>query len=278
MLPRYTAAAASSRLRVFHLAVEVNRLCLAECVIGPLQTSAMADVVFMQKLDSQDIVRSHQRSLYDFDDVWDLALLNDAAGTVQAFTVDTPRHGALAPKHWELLPDMIDYEPIAPWPAADPSGLCWFGNFPNYASVADLMSRAGEFSAPMTISDADVSGFPNIHWSYRDFPDTLRSAGTALLSHRWADPGKSANKMIAAVTLGVPCIINESPAYEALARAVGLEWAIVRDARELREAWTRLQDSEERRAYLAAIQPHVWDLYRPETIARRFMEIVEGLN
>jgi hypothetical protein len=83
--------------------------------------------------------------------------------------------------------------------------------------------------------------------------------------------------MIAAVTLGVPCIVNESPAYEALARAAGLDWAIVRDAVELREAWTRLQDATERKRYLDAVQPYVWDLYRPEVIARRFVEICEGL-
>lgn len=274
MLPRYGEWAASSRLRVLKLAEAVNNAALARCVVGPIPDP---DVVYMQKLASPDIVRGHRRALYDFDDIWDASLLADAASAVQAFTSDTAGHGALAPKRWELLPDMIDYDPAAPMVPAPASALCWFGNYPNYESVSRLMKAAGEFCATMTISDKQVSDAPNVRWNYADFPADLRTCGTALLSHAGADRGKSANKMIAAVTLGVPCIVNESPAYEALARAVGLDWAIVRDARELRGVWGRLQDAAERKRYLDAIQPLVWELYRPETIARRFIEIAEAL-
>jgi hypothetical protein len=232
----------------------------------------------MQKLNAPDIVRGHDRALYDFDDLWDGDLLKEAAISVRAFTVDTPTHGELAPKCWELLPDMIDYEPTAPMEPRAPNGsLCWFGNYPNFASVARLMDAASEFCATFTIADKQVCGRPNLDWDYELFPKCLRCADVALLSHAGADPGKSANKMIAAVTLGVPCIVNESPAYEALARAVGLDWAIVRNPAELREAWNRLQDERERKQYLDAIQPYVWGLYRPEVIARRFVEICEGL-
>lgn len=276
MLPRYTPAAASSRLRVFHLAAEINRLGLAECHIGP--TSFASDVVYMQKLNAPDIVRGHDRALYDFDDLWDGDLLKEAAISVRAFTVDTPGHGEMAPKKWELIPDMIDYEPKEPMAPRSPNGsLCWFGNYPNYASVARLMSAASEFCTTFTIADKQVSGRPNLTWAYETFPLSLRCADTVLLSHAGADPGKSANKMIAAVTLGVPCIVNESLASEALARLAGLDWAIVRNPVELQAAWKRLQDEGERKRYLDAIQPIVWDLYRPEVIARRFMEVCEGL-
>lgn len=275
MLPRYSVAAASSRLRVFHLAAAVNRLGLAKCIFADV---CNPDVVFMQKLDSPAIVRGHQRALYDFDDIWPIALLEDAASEVRAFTTDTAGHGALAPKQWELLPDMIDYEPFAPKNAAPADGrLVWFGNYPNYASVSRLMEAAASFCSPFTISDAQVSDRINFTWNYGLFPRSLRFGGTALLSHSGADSGKSANKMIAAVTLGVPCIVNESPAYEALARSVGLDWAIVRNPLELRGAWERLQYPTERSRYLADIQPYVWDTYRPEVIARRFVEICEGL-
>lgn len=266
MLPRYTEQAASSRLRVFYLAKAVNDSGLAEAIVGPCDSP---DVVYMQKLDRAAMVPC-KRTIYDYDDIWPLDDID-----VSLFTTDTERHKSLAPGPCEVIPDMIDYG-RDPQSAANPNGLVWFGNYPNFASVAVLLAAAGPLGPTWTICDKDM-GIPNFTWAYREFPGMLRHCGTAFLSHSGADPGKSANKMVAAVTLGVPVIVHESPAYEELARAVGLDWCIVQSVAELREVWLRLQDRAEREKYLAAIQPYVWERYRPSVIARRFVEVCEGL-
>lgn len=280
MLPRYTAAAASSRLRVYHLAGEMNSLGLADCHLGrDLPAGWTPDVVYMQKLGSAELIRGHARALYDFDDIWDPGLLAEAAEHVQAFTVDTPGHGSLAPKRCELVPDMIDYGMQRPWPAASAANrICWFGNAPNFESARRLMLSAVDYAYVEVISERPPDApFYWTRWSYESFTLDLRSSGTAFLSHAGADHGKSANKMIAAITMGVPCIVHDSPAYEQLARVAGLNDFIVKTAGELRAAWRRLQDTTERERYLDAIQPIVWSLYRPERIARRFADVCNSL-
>lgn len=283
-VPRYTEAAASSRLRVFALAAALSRLGLADTVT---QFDTGADVIVLQKSDDPrvfDAAFSHPRVIYDYDDVWSDAALTHAAYVARVFTTDTPGHASLSlPMRGmrgiacEILPDPIDYGGNMRHPA-EPFALAWFGNYPNYESARPLFETAQKYTYLGTIADRQVSPVAHpIAWSYHEFPASLRRFGTAFLSHRGADPGKSANKMVAAVALGVPCIVNESPAYEELARAVGIDWAIVRTPEELHAAYVRLQDPRERKDYLAAIQPYVLEHYHADAVARRFMQIVEGL-
>lgn len=272
MIPRYDRNAASSRLRVFAIGKQLERMGHTIAIGGPL---AGSDVFFFQKTDSVNRLPA----IYDFDDDWPRNILQDAAASGAAFTTDTEYHAlqvALANKVY-IFPDPIDYEPIEPLPAADPKSLAWFGNYPCFESVRELFE--GLNVPRVVITDRNLSQYAfHLPWRYREFPATLRTCGTAFLSHANMDPGKSNNKLTAAVTLGVPVIIGRgSPSYEALAHEAGLDWAIVSTPEELAAVWYRLQFADVRADYLKRIQPLVWERYRVEVVADRFLEIVRSV-
>lgn len=283
-VPRYTIAAASSRLRVFTLIDALNRLGLADARVG---LEGNPDLIVLQKADDPAVfTRVFGRAvIYDYDDIWGPEALGRGAAIARLFTSDTLIHAEYSAAirrpygvGCELLPDPIDYEPQAPLPASENDGLVWFGNKANFESARGLFESAASLARLGTICEGPVSqSAEHINWSREDFAAVLRRFGTAFLSHRGADQGKSANKMIAAVTLGIPCIVSESPAYEALARACGLDWCVVRTAEELQAAYQRLSDPVERGKYLAAIQPFVWENYRADAIAAVFIQIVRSL-
>lgn len=280
-IPAYDRSAASSRLRVYAIAEALDRLELAETSIGLCERTMQSDIIVLQKVGVSALfsrLTGHPGVIYDYDDPLGNSVFSEVAAVARLFTSDTSAHALLCGRRCELLPDPIDYASEAPMPQAEPSGLAWFGNHDNFQGCQPLFESASGYASLGTISRIPVSDSAmHIPWSYDSFPTALRSRGTAFLSHCGLDQGKSANRMVAAVALGVPCIVNESPAYETLARDVGLGWCIVSTPEELKAAYERLQFPEERSAYLKAIQPYVWEHYHVDSVARRFMEIVRSI-
>lgn len=278
--PRYDRSAASSRLRVFALHDAMLKYGIAESSLDP-RTAAEADVAVNQKTDS--ITRGRALTVFDCDD-------KDFAG--RAFgarpglmTFDTHNRMSIENVFWncagsvvptEVIPDCIDYEPTAPLPACEPVAATWFGNADNYRSSAWMFEAIKKDMPTLFIGEREQGGFTaNAHWTYSRFPEVLRAGGLALLSHRGADQAKSENKMVAAITLGVPVIVGSgSPSYEALARACGLERFVCEDAADVKACAYLLREfGGERERYLAAAQPYIWEHYRSEVVARKAVEI-----
>ena len=278
--PRYGFSAASSRLRCYFLADGLRKLGHEVSIFSSSDRDRImpkkGDCYFFQKTDN--ITR--WPAIYDFDDAWPSELLNRAWLSSLSLTTDTPEHALLAPSYGicHLLSDPIDYGLSAPLPPAPPAGrLAWFGNHPCFETSRQIFEA---LSMPrFTISDRQVSkqAFTGI-WNYEQFPDTLRECGTAFLSHAGGDLGKSENKAVAAIALGVPVIVGAgSPAYERLMRACGLPEYIVHSPEEALRMWALLEHPAERAEYLAKAQPYVWEHYNAEAVAKRFMEIVEAV-
>ena len=272
-IPRYGEDAASSRIRVFavHRALEG----LAESV---LHHDPAADVLVVQKAVDErvfDLAGSFRgRVVYDFDDVMDPAVMARAHEVADLFTTDTPGRRAGITKRCEIVPDCIDYGPEAPWPPSEGEGAVWFGNYPNFESarwMAKALLEAGVPVAAVSDLSPDRARLPMrlSPWSYGTFVAEIRKAAVAILSHEGSDPCKSNNKMTAAVTFGVPCIVNGSSAYAELAKECGLSYSVVSEPGDLLDAYRRLTDPAERDRYLTASQFLVWERYRPRAVARR---------
>lgn len=289
-LPRYDRSAASSRIRVFALHEAMRKYDLASSHViiptgGIVESVSDVDVVVNQKTDR--IVRG-KLTVFDYDD--DLPqLINAGLPGVDLVTVDTPKRLEALPCEssemdgWaSVLPDCIDYDPVAPLPPSTFHAVAWFGNAGagNFKSARWMFEALDQHTVTMCIAEDTPRTFNAFSpWSYDTFPRQLRLAGTALISHRGADQCKSENKMTAAITLGVPCIISTgSPACEDLARACGLPWCIVDTPEELREAVRRLSMPSERAAYLRASQGLIWDTYRAEVVARRAVQLYQEMT
>ena len=277
-IPRYTIAAASTRLRVH---VPAGILGWAEPpAVGVMMIQKAVDALVFEQ--ARRFAEGGGRVVYDFDDVMPQAVLLEAARSASLFTVDTrERLGWFRERGFqqdcEIWPDPIDYQPTAPLAAGGGEGAAWFGNIPNFICARWMLEALRAAGAPLRIiAESPCDAFPFTRWEYATFPGELRRSRVAVLSHLGTDQGKSENKMVAAITLGVPCIVADSISYRKLAQRCGLDWCYVRGADELLAAWQRLQDDREVEAYLAAAQPVIWENYRAEVVAARLLEILHA--
>lgn len=267
-IPRYTRHAASSRLRCYALAEAMSRHGLARVQVG-YSIHDSCDVIVAQKLDCVPLsdVHAHRngaRLVYDIDDeMLSHAGKNTVAHCADIVTTDTElraqgiREWFRGPVH--VIPDPIDYEdgpPKPPNPDAH-DGVVWFGNWPNFASIREIMAlyaRAGErigAISDLTPDRANCPGLELIPWRLETFTTELRKWSHCALSHAGADQCKSENKMVAAIYQGVFPAYVCGPAYEALvAKLVGLSDA--------------------------AAQQFIYETYRAEVIARRALEVYAG--
>lgn len=203
--PAGTVNTASSRLRCFGLARELERLGFA--VTLGVDASALPQIYFVQKVITPDVLRTAQviRSLgghvfFDIDDYGDAALgglLSDAETfnqfmkLVSVVIVDTetrrqviqqdPRF-AVVPNFW-VVPDPIDYVygDLDELPPRDAPGerklrACWFGNAPNIVPALPYL-------VPMAASDrvADVNVLTN-----REFVELLRQNHPQFVTTPWS--------------------------------------------------------------------------------------------
>jgi hypothetical protein len=278
-LPRYGRDAASSRIRVY----AVHEAMVKWCSSG-IGFDESADVLMVQKAVDPGIFilaeAFHGRVVYDFDDLMDPSVMRRAHEVADLFTTDTEGRRRDTWKRCEVIPDCIDYDPSAPWPASRGEGAAWFGNYPNFESarwMVETLIRLGVQVRLISDLAPEHVQLPVeiVRWTYGDFVQELRKANVAILSHASSDPDKSNNKMTAAITFGVPCIIHDSRAYSELAHACGLDWVDVSGPAQLIEAFWRLQDPVERQKYLVAAQSLIWDQYCARSIARRLLKVLE---
>jgi hypothetical protein len=282
-LPRYSDAYASSRLRVFTL----HRELLAQGHDSRIGFDADADVLIVQKHEPGEAMDRAAGFkglvVYDFDDVMSDEAMRRAADVADVVTTDTIGHLAWAlPRigtvRTAIVPDPIDYYPAGSAPASTGAGAVWLGASDNYGSATWMVDPLLEAGVPVvTITDVAVDPRTTFRkWTLDTCPSDVRAAAVAILSHRGGDQGKSVNRMIAAINLGVPCIVGFSREYEALARTMGLEWSIAESEAGVVELYRRLTSEPARSAYLAAAQPYVWDQFSPAASAARLLDAIRG--
>lgn len=203
--PAGTLNTASSRLRCFGLARELERMGFA-ATLG-VNPSALPQIFFVQKIINADVLRTAQviRSLgghvfFDIDDYGDNALgglLSDRETfdqfmrLVNVVIVDTetrrqvirqdPRFAAV-PNFW-VVPDPIDYvygdlEELPPRDAPGQRKLrgCWFGNAPNIVPALPYLTP---LAASARVADVNVL-------TNREFVDLLRQNHPAFAITPWS--------------------------------------------------------------------------------------------
>lgn len=265
--PLYSINGASSRIRVHSIHQQLKEMGYE----SSLGYDPDADVLIVQKHRDSillDKFESWRRiCIYDFDDIGYEDILQSF--TPNFFTTDTDFHAkharpyATAPIH--VLPDCIDYCPAEPLPPSTGEGVVWFGHDSN---LNDVVKRQ--------IQMANAKMIDGRSWRRETFQHDLRAFSVAFLSHAGQDPGKSNNKALAAITLGLPVIASDSEAYRSLLVEMGLEWAYVNGPLAMAEVVARLSSPQERKEYLKIAQPYVWDTYHPRVVAQRLIQLIGG--
>lgn len=289
---RYSDHAASSRLRVFaiHKAISNNSELGSRCR-SQLGYQSHSDVVVIQKAVDPAVFKivdsnKHKLVVYDCDDIIGQTPIILANEIAHIFTVDTQGHKELLEsigitKPVYVIDDPIDYDCDHPMtPVEANNSAVWFGNRKNETGVLwmlDTLLSSGVRSGIIS----DIPELPDwrlqsTEWKYETFPQDLRKYGTCVLSHRGADLGKSINKLIASVTLGVPVISDACGSYPAFLKDCGLEQFIASNPFELADAFEKLEEPSIRKNYFENCQDLIWQRFNTLTAAKRFVNLFEA--
>lgn len=193
-----------------------------------------------------------------------------------------------------VIPNAVDYFPESPVKIKhirrDKLRIVWFGNRRNFGLFekyihALLKIPDAEIYAVMSnkhIQDVSVP-HPKVKflpWNLDNFTSLLQQFDIACLMHDGDiyDRSKGNNKMISAVTWGVPAVVSRTPEYERTAKEAGIEDALFSGEKELAEAIERLREPAAREKYLERAQDPIWRLYSPEVIAGAFIGLINKIR
>jgi glycosyltransferase involved in cell wall biosynthesis len=200
-------------------------------------------------------------------------------------------------KMWEkgiVISNAVDYFPQGPvrlpQRKRDKLRIVWFGNSNNFVLLEKYLKILHQIpdSEVFAIVDArHITKFSRKHpsvnfmpWSLYDFVPVLQDCDLACLMHdgKVHDIAKGNNKMISAITWGVPAVVSQTPEYERTAREAGIEYAVFSDEKELPVVIERLRSPAARERYLQAAQPAIWSRYSPDVIASQYIDLAVRLR
>lgn len=304
VIPSASEAVASARIRAHGLAQSLAALG-HEVRLTPW---ADADVLYVQKsvdfatLQFAHVARASGRTvLYDVDDLgsalWSFVTernFYEMSLVASAITTDTEGHRQELLRTYrvprvEVIPDVIDYSPIAPASMVleDRPRLrvLWFGNASNiglFVKYAGVLTGI-EGVQLVAVSDGAVRdqlspSHPEIEftfWSRASFVNVLRSCDVSCLMHDGTalDRAKSNNKMITSIGWGLPAVVSDTQEYARTAQEAGVAEAVFGDGETLRACIERLRRVGAREEYLRRAQPEIWRRYAPKVIAEAFVDV-----
>lgn len=300
---------ASSRIRVYTLAKALAR-CGVQSQMG---FSLKANVLFFQKkLTAKSLLlarmakASGRVTIYDVDDfgdaLWYWVSRNHFRKMLRIadmVTVCSEMQMALLTSAFDIgkkgavIPNAVDYCPTAPAKPSpckrDKLQIVWFGNSPNFGLLekylnvlhkipdSDITAIVDEWAIPdLSRKYAFVKFLP---WRLRDFVSVLQSCDLACLMHDGTmyDQAKGNNRMISAITWGIPAVVSRTPEYERTAKESGIEYALFSSEADLPAVIERLRSPQSREQYLQTAQPAVWSRYAPDVIAQQYLDLVTRL-
>lgn len=189
----------------------------------------------------------------------------------------------------EVMIDAIDYNLEECLPLREPSNvpkICWFGYPESYWKSMHLYHETlkeyvdkGLIDFQLISSTSLDVGFPVIPFNNSTFVETLREFDGCVLSHTPLDYNintfvKSPNKLVLAITLGVPCITSNTPSYSKILSDTGLPQFKFSEGPSFRKALDNLLSFENRKNYLACSQQYVLNNYTYRKMAEQFKKHV----
>jgi len=293
---------ASARLRLYSLLEALPKdfsYSILSDFDNPDGALAACDILYVQKAAWKPVVELCRRArslgktiIYDIDDdfgVWPNMHEETLCALASLITVDTFRRAELirtltqAPVR--VLPCMID---LADDPARRPPRLrarletaCTFGNHDNVTQAVPWLSALKSRSVRALIIGPESAANLSAHGrfiAYRlgSFVSDLSEADLAVLQHPDDELGnrKDNNRLIMAMSLGMPVIASNTQAYVETLSEVGFPEL----ACNFSESFVQLVDelaSRERRLEIGLrFYDYAWEHYRPGRIASLFTEIL----
>jgi hypothetical protein len=304
-LPLGDANIASSRLRCYKLKDGLEKKNIL-CQIG---FDDSCDILFIQKktdeiaLESAALCRQKGKILiFDIDDFPECPIFRKNSQTLasqaDAITTATPEQKKIACSIFKripeskvfCLPNPIDYDLVTPnkkiHDVSIPLKIVWFGNIENYPEwlMGPLSTlKDVELHAITNVSSDILREYPyiNFHdWTYSDFSEMISSFDLCILDHSGSEiiNSKSANKMVTAISHGLPVLASRTPDYQRLAKFAGVDDWLFENVNTLLDHVERLRDPSCRNNYIISAQKIVWETYHIDNIIEKLGKIIQEIQ
>lgn len=283
---------ASSRIRFFRA---LQFLPPGFKIVG---VNEPCDVFYLQKKAKEGeldrvvrLKRQGVKIVYDIDDVfgsWPGLDAPAVIGLSDVVTTDTVSRaeslGATFPdKDIRVVPDAIDYLDKKERVSIRDSIRC-VGTFGAGSNCRVALGHFGGLGLSATyICNVPVEGSEKAtltSWKLATFIAELRKLDVAFLAHPSTEAGglKSNNRMLVCMSIGLPLVVTDTPAYRETADMVGLgDVLVLKSGETLKDKIMVLQDRSLREEISSKIIDYVWDVYNPAKSSEMWGEIFKSL-
>jgi len=162
--------------------------------------------------------------------------------------------------------------------------ICWFG-YPEsyhksmmwYEPIIQEMINENLMEFHLITSSSFPSKFPIIPFDNSTFIETLKQFDGCILSHAPLDYNintfvKSPNKLILSITLGVPCIVSNTPSYSKILTDTELKNYKFSGVDSFKKSLNLLLSYENRLEYLEKSQQYVLDNFSYTQMGKQFLQ------
>lgn len=294
---------ASSRLRLYDLVAglpptfEVTVAPPGSAALGDLRVDTF-DLVYVQKdarppvLDlSRRAVDAQVPVVYDIDDdfgCWPGMAERELCELATVVTVDSAARAdslrGVTHRDVEVLPCMID---AARHPARPPKPVVrerigTVGSFGNLLSLRHTLPWLASVPPDLdtyVIGPADAAHelprVPLVPFGLDSFVPDLLDADVHILAHGEREaPLKDNNRLIMAMSLGLPALVSDTPAYLAVLADLDLRW-LVCTPEEVPARLRALDDPTVRQALAEVGWAYAWDRYSPARCRTDFVRVCD---
>lgn len=293
---------ATGRLRCAYIANMLNDESMRSAKLG---YDPKADVVIISQLASDELFQQivadpHQFVIYDICDRYYAD--NRIVGGVHAqqrFTELAERANLIIVSTIELkkdlynlkinkpivhIPDGIDFK-FAPTKKNNfpVKTVGWFGNpgRGNFESAVWLLEAALRLNKSLRLitKRKSLKQYPSLYpyakeWQHTTFISELQKCDVVIVTHAKDEQNKSPNRLLTAVSKGIPVIVSSSQSCEKILQEAGLEWAIVTNEEELNSACNLLSDPVVRNMYFKLVTPVIEKTYGDMAIKKYYENLL----
>lgn len=253
------------------------------------------DILYIQKLitpQAKAIAKDAHRNgipiVYDRDDFrrrWDQEGYNEILDIASAITTDTHIRADMVKSHTKtpvfVVPDCLDYGVTKSDKIEIRESICRAVTYGRHRGVEAAVSYFNQLKIPAVyICDRIIPSLKKYKlkiWNRKKFIQHLRKYDLAILSHKdvWTAKYKSNNRLLVAMSIGLPVLAVKSPAYIDTLTDAGYPELIINEPKEMPAKVKMLQDKTLRKKISDNLFDYAWNNYHPEKSSKILLEVFE---
>lgn len=260
--------------------------------------TTLYDVLYIQKLVRNWTIKAAKKAkkagkpvVFDLDDYrinWKDKEYDRLLKYVDRITTDTPlRKAGLSERCSNkiiTIPDVIDYG-VSPDQRIlikeKIQTVCTYGrplSVSQASTYFDRIQKQCHYISGEKIKE--LSSYKMVPWNRKTFIKTLRQYDLAIIVHHKDDKHafmKSNNRLLVAMSIGLPCIVSDTPAYRKTMEEVGLPWLVMKDERDLPRIMERIELPATRMEIQFRFQQYAFKNYSPVKSSEKLAEVFRSL-